>query len=50
MALTMLDPKTALIVVDLQKEIVGLPLVHSYRRGRRAARAWPTPSASTACR
>jgi nicotinamidase-related amidase len=28
MALTMLDPKTALIVVDLQKGIVGLPLVH----------------------
>ncbi len=28
MALTMLDPKTALIVVDLQKGIVGLPLAH----------------------
>lgn len=28
MALTMLDPKTALIVVDLQKGVVGLPLVH----------------------
>ena len=27
-ALTMLDPKTALIVVDLQKGVVGLPLVH----------------------
>lgn len=29
MALTKLDPNTALIVVDLQKGIVGLPLVHS---------------------
>jgi len=28
MALTMLDPNTALIIVDLQKGIVGLPLVH----------------------
>jgi nicotinamidase-related amidase len=28
MALTALDPKIALIVVDLQKGIVGLPLVH----------------------
>lgn len=29
MALTTLDPKTALIVVDLQKGIVGLPTAHS---------------------
>jgi nicotinamidase-related amidase len=28
MALTNLDPKTALIVIDLQNGIVGLPLVH----------------------
>ena len=28
MALTMLDPKTALIVVDLQKGLVGLSLIH----------------------
>lgn len=28
MALTMLDPNTALIVVDLQKGIVGLPVIH----------------------
>jgi nicotinamidase-related amidase len=28
MAITTLDPNTALIVVDLQKGIVGLPLVH----------------------
>ena len=28
MALTMLDPKTALIIVDLQKGIVGFPAVH----------------------
>lgn len=28
MALTALDPNTALIIVDLQKGIVGLPLIH----------------------
>ena len=28
MALTMLDPDTALIIVDLQKGIVGLPTIH----------------------
>ncbi|TWB25068.1 isochorismatase family protein [Nitrospirillum bahiense] len=28
MALTTLDPNTALIIVDLQKGIVGLPLIH----------------------
>jgi nicotinamidase-related amidase len=28
MALTTIDPNTALVVVDLQKGIVGLPLVH----------------------
>ncbi|MEJ0040895.1 MAG: isochorismatase family protein [Rhizomicrobium sp.] len=28
MTVTTLDPKTALIVVDLQKGIVGLPCVH----------------------
>jgi nicotinamidase-related amidase len=28
MAITTLDPKTALIVIDLQKGIVGLPTVH----------------------
>jgi nicotinamidase-related amidase len=28
MAVTQLDPKTALIVIDLQKGIVGLPTVH----------------------
>jgi nicotinamidase-related amidase len=28
MAITTLDPKTALIVVDLQKGIVGLPVIH----------------------
>jgi nicotinamidase-related amidase len=32
MALTTLDPKTALIVVDLQKGIVGLPLIHPVDR------------------
>ena len=29
MAITTLDPKTALIVIDLQKGIVGMPTVHS---------------------
>ena len=28
MAITTLDPKTALIVIDLQKGIVGMPTVH----------------------
>ena len=28
MALTMLDPDTALIVIDLQKGIAGYPLIH----------------------
>ena len=28
MALTALDPKTALIVIDLQKGIVGYPVAH----------------------
>jgi nicotinamidase-related amidase len=28
MALTTLDPKTALVVIDLQKGVVGLPTVH----------------------
>jgi nicotinamidase-related amidase len=28
MTLTMLDPNTALIIVDLQKGIVGLPVIH----------------------
>ncbi|NII53921.1 isochorismatase family protein [Luteibacter sp. SG786] len=32
MALTTLDPNTALIVVDLQKGIVGLPLSHPIER------------------
>ncbi|HSS85925.1 MAG TPA: isochorismatase family protein, partial [Reyranella sp.] len=28
MALTTLDPSTALIVVDLQKGLTGLPVIH----------------------
>jgi nicotinamidase-related amidase len=32
MALTTLDPRTALIVIDLQKGIVGLPCVHPIER------------------
>jgi nicotinamidase-related amidase len=31
MAVTTLDPNTALIIVDLQKGIVGLPLIHPIR-------------------
>jgi nicotinamidase-related amidase len=29
MALTTLDPNTALIIVDLQKGVIGLPVIHS---------------------
>ena len=39
MALTMLDPKTALIVVDLQMGVLGLPLVHPIGEGVARARA-----------
>ena len=28
MALTIIDPKTALIVIDLQKGIIDLPTIH----------------------
>ena len=50
MALTTLDPKTALIVVDLQKGIVGPPFVHPIGAWSRGHARWPTPSASAACR
>jgi len=44
MALTTLDPVTALIIVDLQKGIVGLPVIHSIadiiERGRALADAF----------
>jgi nicotinamidase-related amidase len=44
MALTALDPTTALIIVDLQKGIVGLPLIHPVdeilRRNRTLADAF----------
>ncbi len=39
MALTALDPNTALIVVDLQKGIVGLPLIHPIDEVIKQARA-----------
>jgi hypothetical protein len=29
MALSMLDPNTALIIVDLPNSIIGLPVIHS---------------------
>ena len=32
MALTLIDPRTALILVDLQKGVVGLPLAHPVGR------------------
>jgi hypothetical protein len=34
MPISALDPKTALLVVDLQKGIVGLPTVHPSRPRR----------------
>jgi nicotinamidase-related amidase len=44
MALTTLDPNTALIIVDLQKGIVGLPVIHPIagiiERGRALADAF----------
>ena len=36
MAVTTLDPKTALVVIDLQKGIVSLSHRASHRRGREA--------------
>ena len=39
MALTVLDPNTALIVVDLQKGIVAMPLAHPIDGVIRKARA-----------
>ena len=47
MALTMLDPVTALIVVDLQKGVVALPLVHPI--GEVVARACALADAFRAC-
>lgn len=32
MAVTALDPKTALVVIDLQKGLAGLPTVHPFAR------------------
>ncbi|OJU17759.1 MULTISPECIES: isochorismatase family protein [unclassified Sphingomonas] len=39
MALTILDPNTALIIIDLQKGIVGLPVIHPIDRVIERARA-----------
>jgi nicotinamidase-related amidase len=47
MALTVLDPMTALIVVDLQKGVVALPLVHPI--GEVVARACALADAFRAC-
>ena len=49
MAITTLDPKTALIVIDLQK---GSGPAHRApnRCSRENSRRWPMPSARTACR
>jgi hypothetical protein len=49
MALTMLDPDTALIVVDLQKGLTGLPVIHPMGDiiGERVR--WPTPSVNAVC-
>jgi hypothetical protein len=46
MSLSTLDPKTALIVIDLQKRVVSLPLVHpltevvSNARARKTRNRW----------
>ena len=49
MALTTLDPNTALIIVDLQKGIVGLPVIHPMRLIARA-RALADAFRGHACR
>ena len=49
MSVTTLDPRTALVVIDLQQGIVGLPTVHPARRSSPAAPSWPPASARRAC-
>ena len=49
MAVTTLDPKTALILVDLQKGIVAYPTVHPIGECSTPAR-WPMHSVAIGCR
>ena len=46
MAITTLDPKTALILIDLQKGIVGMPTVHPGAEVARRAAALAEASAA----
>ena len=50
MPVTTLDPKTALIVVDLQKGIVSLPSAHPMDGVMQVAARSPRPFAAMACR
>ena len=51
MAITALDPITALIVIDLQKGIVTMPTAHPCGGGGGARRRhWPTRFDAMACR
>ena len=50
MAVTTLDPKTALVVIDLQKGIVAYPTVHPIAEVVKRAARWPMRSAAAACR
>ncbi len=50
MAITTLDPKTALIIVDLQKGIVAYPTVHPIGEVVQHARALADAFRPTGCR
>lgn len=50
MTATVLDPRTALVVVDLQKGIVALPTAHPAEDVVANSAAPPTPSAPRASR
>ena len=49
MALTTLDAKTALVVIDLQQGIVALPTAPPPARSSSAPPVWPMHFAVTAC-
>ena len=49
MALTTLDAKTALVVIDLQQGIVAMPTAHPTAEVVARAPNWPTRFAATAC-
>ena len=51
MTISTLDARPALLVVDLQKGIVGLPTAHPMADVVQPCRRdWPTPFAATTCR